>query len=110
MINDLGQELNFAPSSSDTYGESNLAALAEHWVYTIILEGSGYFGLEAASDESLRFIRYLLSITPSEEPLPNFGDHDGARLSARKFIIHCGGAEQALVQVESVLCGDIPAA
>ena len=78
--------------------------IAEQSIVRTIVEGSGGPDNEDITEDGLRFIRYLLSISRSTRFgfLPNFKDMDTIHELARQFIRYCGGATIALQTLNRV--------
>jgi hypothetical protein len=95
------QEMNFDPTSDM---EVFMRTMAEQSIVRVIIEGSGGPENEDFTEDGLRFIRYLLSITRSTRFgfLPNFKDMETVRELARQFIKYCGGASVALQTMNRV--------
>lgn len=103
-------EMNFNPSymAGSASAETSFAAIAEQLIVQTILDGSGGPENGDMSEDGLRFIRYLLSISRSARFgfLPNFKDMDSVREIARQFIRYCGGAPLAMYTMHQVLQAD----
>lgn len=97
-------EMNFNPGCSDQKMEALFNQIAEQSIIQTILEGSGGPENEEITEDGLRFVRYLLSISRSTRFgfLPNFKDIDTIRELARQFIRYCGGATIALQTLNRV--------
>lgn len=100
-------EMNFNPSymAGSYSAEASFNAIAEQLIVQTILEGSGGPDSNEMSEEGLRFIRYLLSISRSARFgfLPNFKDMNAVRNVARQFIRSCGGAASAMYTMHQIL-------
>lgn len=95
------QEMNFDPQlDMDLF----LSSMAEQSIMRTIIEGSGGPDNEEFTEDGLRFIRYILSISRSTRFgfLPNFKDIDTIREVARQFIRYCGGASPAIQTLNRV--------
>lgn len=106
MASDKGfSEMNFNPGYVDGQMDVLFASIAEHSIVRTILEGSGGPENEEMTDDGLRFVRYLLSISRSTRFgfLPNFKDMETVREVARQFIRYCGGATVALQTMNRVV-------
>lgn len=103
--------MNFNPSymAGSSPADASFNAIAEQLICRTIVEGSGGPENEHMSDEGLRFIRYLLSISRSTKFgfMPNFKDADAIRTIARQFIRYCGGATFAMYTMHQILQGEI---
>jgi hypothetical protein len=104
MGHDTGSfELNFQPhsSSSDIF----FSLIAEHSIARTIIEGSGGPNNEEMTEEGLRFIRYLLSISRSARFgfIPNFKDPEIVAHIAKQFISYCGGAAKAVQTMNRII-------
>jgi hypothetical protein len=106
MAGDKGyQEMNFDP----TYDmEVFMRTMAEQSIVRVIIEGSGGPENEDFTEDGLRFVRYLLSISRSTRFgfLPNFKDMETIRELARQFIRYCGGASVAMQTMNRVTEGE----
>lgn len=94
-------EMNFDP----TYDmELFMRTMAEQSIVRVIIEGSGGPENEEFTEDGLRFVRYLLSISRSTRFgfLPNFKDMDTIREVARQFIKYCGGPSVAMQTMNRV--------
>jgi hypothetical protein len=95
------QEMNFDPQlDMDLF----LSTMAEQSIVRTIIEGSGGPDNEEFTEDGLRFVRYILSISRSTRFgfLPNFKDMDTIREVARQFIRYCGGASPAIQTLNRV--------
>jgi hypothetical protein len=95
------QEMNFDPQMDmDLF----LSTMAEQSIVRTIIEGSGGPDNEEFTEDGLRFVRYILSISRSTRFgfLPNFKDMDTIHEVARQFIRYCGGASPAIQTLNRV--------
>ena len=95
------QEMNFDPQlDMDLF----LSSMAEQSIVRTIIEGSGGPDNEDFTEDGLRFVRYILSISRSTRFgfLPNFKDIETIREVARQFIRYCGGASPAIQTLNRV--------
>ena len=102
MASDKGfQEMNFDPAYDM---EMFMRSMAEQSIVQTIIDGSGGPENTEFTEDGLRFIRYLLSISRSTRFgfLPNFKDIETIRELARQFIRYCGGASPALQTMNRV--------
>ncbi len=101
-------EMDFSPGGPHDYAEASLNAIAESSIVRTILDGSGGPDNREMTEDGLRFIRYLLSISRSARFgfLPNFKDADSARDIARQFIRYCGSAALAMHTMHIVVEGE----
>ncbi len=101
-------EMNFNPGCSEQKMEALFTSIAEQSIVRTILEGSGGPDNEEFTEDGLRFVRYLLSISRSTRFgfLPNFKDMDTIQELARQFIRYCGGATIALQTLNRVTEAD----
>jgi hypothetical protein len=109
MGSDAGSsEMNFNPGQADTQMDAAFASLAEHSIMRTIVEGSGGPENEDITEDGLRFVRYLLSISRSTRFgfLPNFKDMNTIRELARHFIRYCGGSALAMQTMNRVTQAD----
>jgi len=99
MGSDKGfSEMNYNSGYAEDQMDVLFHSIAEHSIVRTILEGSGGPENEDMTEDGLRFVRYLLSISRSTRFgfLPNFKDMDTIRELARQFIRYCGSATAAL--------------
>jgi hypothetical protein len=103
-------ETNFNPSCGEEKMEALFASIAEQSIVRTTVEGSGGPNNEEITEDGLRFIRYLLSISRSTRFgfIPNFKDMDTIHELARQFIRYCGGSGIALQTLNRVV--DVEAA
>jgi hypothetical protein len=101
-------EMNFNPGCSEQKMEALFNAIAEQSIIRTIMEGSGGPDNEEITEDGLRFVRYLLSISRSTKFgfLPNFKDMDTIQELARQFIRYCGSATIALQTLNRVTEAD----
>jgi len=99
--------MNFNPGCSEVKMEVLFHSVAEQYIVRSIVEGSGGPDNEEITEDGLRFVRYLLSISRSTRFgfLPNFKDMDTIYELARQFIRYCGGASAARAPVSERCCG-----
>lgn len=104
---DMDFNSNF--SQEGRLGDSCLSVIAEESIINTIMPKG--VAPEELSDNALRFIRYLLSISRAARFgfLPNFSDMDSVRQIARQFINYCGGAALALYTMNQVIEGEAQA-
>jgi hypothetical protein len=98
-------EMNFNPGPpAEGQMDVLFQSIAEQSIVRTIVEGSGGPENVDITDDGLRFVRYLLSISRSTRFgfLPNFKDWDTIRELARQFIRYCGGATTALQTLNRV--------
>jgi hypothetical protein len=103
MAADKGyQEMNFDPAYDM---EVFMRSMAEQSIVRMIIEGSGGPENEDFTEDGLRFVRYLLSISRSTRFgfLPNFKDMNTVNEVAKQFIRYCGGASVALQTMNRVM-------
>jgi len=100
-------EMNFHPGLVESHVETVFASMAEHSIVRAIVEGSGGPENEEITEDGLRFVRYLLSISRSARFgfLPNLKDMETIRELARQFIRYCGGSVAALQTMNRVTEG-----
>jgi hypothetical protein len=101
-------EMNFNPDCSEQRMEAIFTTIAEQSIVRTILEGSGGPDNDEITDDGLRFVRYLLSISRSTRFgfIPNFKDMETIQELARQFIRYCGGATIALQTLNRVTEAD----
>jgi hypothetical protein len=105
MGSDKGfSDTNYNSSFVDNQMDVLFNSVAEHSIVRTILEGSGGPDNEEMTEDGLRFVRYLLSISRSTRFgfLPNFKDMETIRELARQFIRYCGSATTALQTLNRV--------
>ena len=97
-------EMNFNPGYTEGQMDALFHSIAEQSIVRTIIEGSGGPENEDITEDGLRFVRYLLSISRSTKFgfLPNFKDWETIRELARQFIRYCGGASTALQTLNRV--------
>lgn len=97
-------EMDFTPNCEEGQMDALFHSIAEQSIVRTIVEGSGGPENEDITEDGLRFIRYLLSISRSTRFgfLPNFKDMETIRELARQFIRYCGGASIALQTLNRV--------
>lgn len=98
-------EMNFNPPPLEGNMDALFHSVAEQSIVRTIIEGSGGPENSEITDDGLRFIRYLLSISRSTKfgLLPNFKDWEAIRELARQFIRYCGGATTALQTLNRIV-------
>jgi hypothetical protein len=109
MGHDKHSEMDFTPANySEQKMEALFANIAEQSIVRTILEGSGGPENDEFTEDGLRFVRYLLSISRSTRFgfLPNFKDPDTVQELARQFIRYCGGSGMALQTLNQVTGAD----
>jgi hypothetical protein len=96
--------MNFNPGTDENQMDMLFTSIAEQSIVRTIIEGSGGPENEEITDDGLRFVRYLLSISRSTRFgfLPNFKDMETIRELARQFIRYCGSATVALQTLNRV--------
>ncbi len=101
-------EMEFNPPGSEQKMEALFANIAEQSIVRTIVEGSGGPNNEDFTEDGLRFVRYLLSISRSTRFgfIPNFKDMDTIHELARQFIRYCGGSGIALQTLNRVTQAD----
>jgi len=108
MGQDKHSDMDFNPTNSEHKMEQLFANIAEQSIVRAILEGSGGPHNEEFTEDGLRFVRYLLSISRSTRFgfIPNFKDMDTIHELARQFIRYCGGSGVALQTLNKVTQAD----
>ncbi|MBI4533785.1 MAG: hypothetical protein HY711_07535 [Candidatus Melainabacteria bacterium] len=104
MNNGDASNMDFNPPNVGRPGEFICPVSVEESIVGTIIEGSGGAENGEFTDCGLRFVRYLLSISPSARHgfVPNLKDLGIIRRLARDFIHRCGGpagAVQAMLEI-----------
>lgn len=98
----MSQEQDQPQTDFTPVGEPDfsLTVIAEQTVCRALRDGT-----ENMSDDGLRFIRYVLSMSRSARFgfLPNFASEKAIRDTARQFIRQCGSAAMAIYTMQQVL-------
>lgn len=97
-------EMDLNSSFLDEHIDAIFHSLAEQSIARVIVEGSGGPDNTEITEDGLRFIRYILSISRSARFgfIPNFKDMDTIEELARQFVHHCGGPTKALQLMNKV--------